>query len=187
MESKDSLRLRMKSLRRALRPDEVVGLGRRIEERLFASSLLDELAHVALYASVRNEVPTEAIFNQLNRKKCRTYFPRVTSGTVEFLLVEDWSDMESGSWGIPEPKSGKAEPVGRMDAVVIPGLAFDVSGVRMGFGQGYYDRVLQGYTGRKVGLAYDFQVLDAIPRVVTDLVCDWIVTETRVIGGGAGR
>ena len=152
-----------------------------------ASSLLDGLARIALYASVRNEVPTEAIFNQLRQRKYRTYFPRVTSGMVEFVRVDVWSEMELGAWGIPEPKSGKAEPVGGMDAIVVPGLAFDESGVRMGFGKGYYDRALQGFVGRKIGLAYDFQVLDAIPRVVTDLVCDWIVTETRLIGGGSRK
>jgi 5-formyltetrahydrofolate cyclo-ligase len=177
----------MKSLRQSLHPEDVVRFGRRIAERLIASSLLDGLNQVALYASVRNEVPTEAIFNHLRSKKCRMYFPRMNSGKVEFVPVEAWSDLEPGCWGIPEPKAGGAEAVERLEAVLIPGLAFDESGARLGFGQGFYDRALQGYAGRKVGLAYDFQVLDAIPRVVTDLVCDWIVTETRIMGGMARK
>jgi 5-formyltetrahydrofolate cyclo-ligase len=91
--------------------------------------------------------------------------------------------MEPGAWGIPEPQFDKAEAIERIEAVLVPGLAFDESGNRLGFGQGYYDRVLQGYLGRKVGLAYDFQVLNKIPHTATDLVCDWIVTEMRVIRG----
>lgn len=183
MESKESLRLRMKSMRMALEPDEVEQLGRRVAERLFSSSLIDGLSNLGLYASFRNEVPTEEIFHQLLQKKYRVFFPRVAQEGLVFARVESWAEMKPGAWGILEPSGDPLERIGELEAILVPGVAFDALGTRLGFGQGSYDRALQDYKGLKIGLAYNFQVLDTIPQVATDLRCDWIVTETSVIRG----
>jgi 5-formyltetrahydrofolate cyclo-ligase len=177
----------MKQLRGDLLLGEVLDRSRKIEERLRNSRLLDGMADVAMYASVRNEVATAPLFSHLQKQGCRIFFPRVTPEGVEFVRVDRWASLVPATWGILEPSGGFAIGLGLMDAILIPGLAFDEAGRRLGFGQGYYDRALEAYRGKKIGLAYDFQVLEVVPSVATDLVCDWIVTETRVIRGTAGK
>lgn len=67
-----------------------------------------------------------------------------------------------------------------LDLIVVPGIAFDKRGYRIGFGKGYYDRFLSDYTGIKVGFAYDFQVLESIPHESWDIAMNYIVTEKKV-------
>jgi 5-formyltetrahydrofolate cyclo-ligase len=146
---------------------------------------LDRIFSVALYAAVRSEVPTEGIFRRLQERGCRTYLPRVSGDLIEFVPVDDWSRLIPGHWDIPEPQEGKGVAPSSFEAVLVPGIAFDKEGYRLGYGKGFYDRCLESFRGRKIGLAYDFQVLPGIPRTKTDLNCGWMVTETRVIRGTA--
>ncbi len=171
----------MKGLRDSLEEPDALARSLEINRRLLESSLLDRFVSVALYASVRNEVSTEWLFGQLQRRGCRTFLPRVVGERVEFAEASDWSRLMPNQWGIPEPREGEAIPIEALEAVLVPGMAFDENGARLGFGKGYYDRSLQTFQGRKIGLAYDFQVLPVIPRMKHDLVCDWIVTETRIV------
>lgn len=182
-ESKENLRRRLKGLRDALSAEEVLARSRKIERRLFASSLLDPFASVALYASFGSEVATEGIFLRLREKGCRTFLPRVAGERIEFVPVSDWGRLTPGRWAIPEPAEGRGEPADAFEAVLVPGIAFDEAGARLGFGKGFYDRSLAGFRGRKIGLAYDFQVLPKIPRTGNDLVCHWVVTEARTVRG----
>jgi 5-formyltetrahydrofolate cyclo-ligase len=175
----------MKEFRDSLGRDRAEVLSHEVGRRLFESSLLDLSATVALYASIRNEVATEWIFSQLRKKGRRIFLPRVTRDRIEFVEAEDWSDLVPGRWGVPEPRGGDAAPLESIEAVLVPGLAFDEAGARLGYGKGYFDGALGSYGGRKIGLAYDFQVLPAIPRTERDLVCDWIVTEKRIIRGAS--
>ncbi|HSA59434.1 MAG TPA: 5-formyltetrahydrofolate cyclo-ligase [bacterium] len=182
-ESKEDLRRRMKGLRESLKAHETLARSLEVGRRLFESSLLDRLTSVALYASVRGEVSTEWIFGQLQKRGCRTFFPRVTGERIEFVPVPDWGRLVPDRWEIPAPLEGESVSLEEVEAVLVPGVAFDEQGNRLGFGKGYYDRCLSGFQGRKIGLAYDFQVVPEIPRMETDLVCHWIVTETRTIRG----
>jgi 5-formyltetrahydrofolate cyclo-ligase len=86
--------------------------------------------------------------------------------------------MDSGVWGIAEPKADK--PQVEPDVVLVPLLAFDRRGWRLGYGGGFYDRTLAGLRRRKpivaVGLAYDGQEVDAVPRLEYDQRLDWVLT-----------
>lgn len=186
-ESKASLRLRMKRLRESLSRDQVEFLGHEIARRLSDSSLLVLPAAIALYASVHNEVATKEVFIRLRQKGCRTLFPRLAGDGLEFVEADDWNRLVPGRWGVPEPTGRNVVPLSEIAAVLVPGLAFDEDGGRLGFGKGYFDAALESYEGLKIGLAYDFQVLPAIPRTESDLVCDWIVTETRVVRGASRK
>lgn len=140
-----------------------------------------EAEKVALYRATRNEVDCVWVFHELRRRGKRTCFPRTVKEKIEFVEVSDLTTMVEGRWGIQEPKEGRVMPLGEIDLVVVPGIVFDEAGHRIGFGQGYYDRALEGCEGVKVGLAYDFQVLPKIPCSAGDLRCDWIVTEKRTV------
>lgn len=185
-ESKQNLRLQMKKLRASLTRDQVERLGMEITRRFFDSSFLKLPTAIALYAAIRHEVETEGLFTQCRQKGCRTFFPRLSGERLEFAELKGWKSLVPGRWGIPEPPSNEAAfPLTAIKAVFVPALAFDEGGARLGFGKGYFDAALRSYEGIKIGLAYDFQVLPAIPKTKGDLVCDWIVTETRVIRGAS--
>lgn len=104
----------------------------------------------------------------------RVYLPRrVTDLHVEIL---------SGQFGIREPATTCLEiPLDNLDAALVPGVAFDLTGRRLGRGKGFYDRLLENFTGKKIGIAFDEQMAERIPAEENDARMDFIVTPTRCV------
>ncbi|HEX3626478.1 MAG TPA: 5-formyltetrahydrofolate cyclo-ligase [Verrucomicrobiae bacterium] len=104
----------------------------------------------------------------------QVYQPRrVTDLHVEIL---------SGKFGIREPvDTCVAIPPNDLDLVLVPGVAFGLDGHRLGRGKGYYDRLLQYFTGKKIGIAFDEQIVDAVPSEENDVRMDLILTPTRCV------
>ena len=98
---------------------------------------------------------------------------RITDIHVEIL---------SGKFGIREPApTCIAVPLDDLDMVLVPGVAFDLNGHRLGRGKGYYDRLLQNFGGKKMGIAFDEQLVEAVPAESNDVRMDWILTPTRCV------
>ena len=99
------------------------------------------------------------------------------------------AELATGKFGILEPKPGavRLTALDRIDAVLVPGLAFDETGNRLGRGLGHFDRLLRQTSGAKIALAFDFQVLDEVPAETHDARMDFIVTETRVVNPKGNR
>ncbi len=158
----------------------------RVQERFLALEGFRQGRGIALYAPIRGEVETERIFSSARGvHKCVT-FPRVRAETraLEFYVVDQWSDLKPGSFGILEPAAsgGEALDPGTIDVIAVPGVAFDRHGHRLGYGGGYYDRLLSDPSSRPrcvVGLAFDFQIVEVLPSVASDAPMDWIVTESE--------
>ena len=117
----------------------------------------------------------------------RVAVPRVNKAThdLEFSLLSDLErDVAPGYRGIPEPHAHCA-PLAReaIDWVLVPGVAFDCAGQRLGYGGGYYDRLLSGLSARvpRIAGAYELQLVDHVPHAAHDLGVDVIVTEARTI------
>ena len=146
---------------------------------------LKGLQRIALYSSFRNEVEAGLVFQEAQKLGMSVVFPKVEGEGLRFLEVPDLSEMEEGRLGIIEPSGSKGQrewALDEIDLIVVPGIAFDGEGYRIGFGKGYYDRTLANFRGWKVGLAYDFQILRKIPHGEEDIQCDWVVTDKRVVG-----
>ncbi len=111
--------------------------------------------------------------------------PRFSSATKTYLAARIQSpehDLRSGQFGIQEPTEACAEfPLSRLDLVLVPGVAFDLQGHRLGRGKGYYDRLLADVRGVKCGVAFDEQMVDAVPAGPHDVQVDCIVTPMRWI------
>jgi 5-formyltetrahydrofolate cyclo-ligase len=89
-------------------------------------------------------------------------------------------EIISGKFGIREPaRICVAVPLQDLDLVLVPGVAFDANGHRLGRGKGFYDRLLQNFTGKKLGIGFDEQIVDAVPAGKNDVMMDLIVTPTR--------
>ena len=177
----------------------------RAAERMLALAEVDAIARragcVAGFAAVRSEIDPAATLDEVRRRGGRVAYPRVADDQrprLRFHLAES-ADLQAGRFGIPEPPADNQEvALGQIDLVIVPGVAFDAEGRRLGLGGGYYDELLgtrpsgEGSARPLVlGLAYDFQVVDACPAEPHDQMIDGVVTEARVIrsaprDGGAG-
>ncbi|MEE9543356.1 MAG: 5-formyltetrahydrofolate cyclo-ligase [Thermodesulfobacteriota bacterium] len=146
-----------------------------------------EADRLALYAGLGNEVHTDYLFSRALELQKEVSYPRVDTsiegGELEFIKVESIDELAPGLYGVPEPKgSGKVVDAGEFDLIIVPGVVFDTFGARIGYGKGYYDKVLKGFGCAKAALAYDMQVLDEpIPTEVHDVNMNVIVTESRVL------
>ncbi len=103
---------------------------------------------------------------------------------MEFRFVVDPEAMEERGLGFREP--GDADPVaGELDVIVVPALAVDLLGHRIGYGAGFYDRALPRHpTAKKVVVAFDFQLIAEVPSSAFDVAADWVVTDARVLEAG---
>ncbi len=143
---------------------------------------------IALYSSARHEVQTQDLFHYLQSRAQAIVFPRnynVPERELKFYSVLSLSDLKKGKFGILEPEENPKHEVSisEIDVYFIPGVVFDILGNRIGYGSGYYDRALScaGHEALKIGLAYDFQVLEKIPWEAHDVAMDKTVTESRII------
>jgi 5-formyltetrahydrofolate cyclo-ligase len=183
---KPSIRSDMLARRRQLPVEICRERSRRIQKRLLALPEFREAQRLALYSPVRNEVATEEILRAAREAGKAAAFPRVIGQHLEFVLVTDASELEPGGFGIPEPRGSAVVPLGSLDLLVIPGVAFDLAGHRLGYGKGFYDRVLHDpeERGTLVGLCYEMQLIDSLPAGVHDVRMDLLVTENRVLRFG---
>lgn len=191
-QDKKELRRQMLARRQALSPAEAAARSVRIQSHLLVSALFREAACVALYAAFDREVKTDALLAEAWRQDKRVLFPRMKGGgpEMEFCAVQDASEMVASRFGFLEPGPGApAVSLSAIDLMVVPGLAFDREGFRVGFGGGCYDRVLAALPPetRTCGLAYEFQIVPAVPRSSHDRAVKWLVSEEGFIPIGASR
>ncbi len=184
--TKANLRRHLLKSRRALSVTRVNELSKRIEERLCLLHNFTSATKIALYAHHANEVKTDSVLQRATQSGKEVYYPIVSGSTLQFYRVRTINDLSADAYGIMAPGLKNTErqaPVSELDIVVIPGIAFDEAGTRVGFGKGYYDRALSGLkAGTIVGLAYEFQIVSGwIPVEAHDIPVSIVVTEERVI------
>lgn len=175
--------------RAALLAEEHARLSAAICARAGALPEFARATTVMLFASFGSEVDTSPLIAQALRDGKRLCLPRVLKPRLmaAYLVSDPSADLAPGTWGIPEPRDGLPEiPPDAIDAVIVPGAAFDAAGRRCGYGGGFYDTYLPG-TRRgtpRIALAFDLQIVGDLPCAAHDLRVDIIVTETRVTRQG---
>ena len=179
---KKAVREQMKALRRKVSKEEKKLASRAVCERLFCSNLLVAAQNVCVYMDAFGEIETEEIISKLRNNNKNVYVPCVNGDDIFISKLTD--SLSPGAFGIREPKNKESIDKSVIDAFLLPGLAFDSSGARVGFGKGYYDKLLSGTNALKIGLAYSFQTVDRIECEEHDIKADYIVTERMVIDCG---
>lgn len=180
--SKRSIRAQFLAERKSLSKDRRDKLSLLVQKRFLDSELFDEAESLALYSAVHNEVTTELVGKQALAAGKKLAFPRVAGEKLEFVEINSLGDLVPGSFAVPEPLAGRRLAVANLDLVVVPGIAFDRIGHRLGYGQGYYDRALQECRAdcKKVGFAYDFQIVGSLPTMQDhDRTLSVLMTEQR--------
>ena len=187
---KQEIRKKMLGIRR-LQPKETRRkLSLMIWKRLKSLDEFSGAESVLFYLSLPDEVDTEKMIKESIRIGKKVLVPVTDTGkrTIKPSWLKNYEkELEPGPYGILEPKSECRRIAGNEEVklVIVPGIAFDRSGARLGFGAGFYDRFLKefGY-GASVGLAFDFQITHRLPRGPHDVPMDIIVTPNRVITCG---
>ena len=103
------------------------------------------------------------------------------TNTLSLFCIENAEELHKGAYGILEPSTKRPVAENDIDVIIVPGLAFDRRGGRMGFGAGYYDRLLIKTNAVKIGLCYDFQLMDSVPSEEHDVPMDYIITEKEIV------
>ena len=119
-------------------------------------------------------------YSLLNEK--RVFLPRVNGSRMDFYEISDITELSPGAFGIYEPDiEGKEPDYSKNGLLIMPGVAFDSLGNRIGFGGGFYDKYLsEGGRFLKIALAYDFQILENLPAEEHDEKTDIVVTENTI-------
>jgi 5-formyltetrahydrofolate cyclo-ligase len=179
---KRALRAATLARRRELTPQQVNSQSLALQERLLELPEFREAATIALYAPIHHEVETAQVANRALSAGKKLLYPAVIDSDLQFRRVTALDELVPGRFGIPEPQGEPCNP-GDADLIVVPGVAFDLFGRRIGYGKGYYDRALHRLerTGRLVGFCYDFQLFEEIVGEPHDVTMDLIVTEMRVV------
>lgn len=184
MNTKADIRLNMIHARNELTSLEVQEKSQKICKQVFMLPEFQESDHILMYADFRHEVATKEIFDTCIAQKKKVYFPKCIGNEMYFYQIISVMQLENGCWGIKEPNDlTHPYKYNQKDSTlaIIPGVAFDVNGYRVGYGKGYYDHFLIDKPFiNKVGLAYSFQLIENIPRNEYDQKMDKIVTEELV-------
>jgi len=180
---KRSIRDELLSRRRHLAAVTCLSRSLAAQQRLAVTPEFTAATVVAIYSPIRNEVFTEELFADARRVGKVVTYPRVCGDLLEFVEVTSREELVAGAYGILEPHGSRVVPLADHDLVVVPGVAFDVSGHRLGYGRGFYDRVLSAGCGRAAlaGLCFDFQVVASLPAEAHDVRMNLVVTDERML------
>jgi 5-formyltetrahydrofolate cyclo-ligase len=187
-EKKQEIRNEISTFFNSLSSDVLEANTRIIENRLFEFANFLESKIVMLYVNTENEVATQSIISRaydFNKIVVLPAFDTAKS-TMKLMKVDNpKKDLITGPRGIlePNPARCKAVPLDCIDIAIIPGVAMDEKGGRIGSGDGYYDRIIPDLpmTTRKVGLVLEGQLVPQVPMEAHDKHVDIIITEKRVI------
>lgn len=158
-----------------------------IQRRFLMSDLFRDARCLALYSAINNEVLTDEVVGPAIDAGKTLVFPRVSGESLEFVVIESVAELVPGAFGVFEPSGCRLVPAEKLDLVVVPGVAFDKRGHRLGYGRGYYDRALAKCLGScmKVGFSYDFQLVDELPATEYDETLSVLITESSMINFSA--
>jgi 5-formyltetrahydrofolate cyclo-ligase len=190
--NKKEVRAKFKLLRAQQSVEEALAKSGQIQRILFELPEFSKANTASFYVTKpgSGEVDTEQMIKASLRLGKRIFLP-VVEKTAKKLALSELRDFEAelapGAFNVPEPKPEYRRPVSprECDLIIVPGIVFDLHGHRLGFGGGYYDRLLREIASLRlgipfVGLAYELQVVDSLPHTGHDVAVHILVTEKRV-------
>ena len=183
MKTKAELRREAAQKRSRMQPEEREKASALIAQRLFSMKEWQEAERVFLYYGCGDEVKTEEIIDSALSSGKQVFLPKVTSSEkMVFIRVTSRAEgVIPGAYGIPEPEDKGLYEEDPPDLIVIPCVAVDEKGSRIGHGKGYYDRWLRGHEElTRVCLAFECQIVDCFRPDDTDIRMDAVLTEKRL-------
>jgi 5-formyltetrahydrofolate cyclo-ligase len=179
---KNQLKEAILEKRNSLVKKEIIEKSKKVENILFNLEKYKNSKVIMFFVSFNSEVHTHDMINQAFKNKI-VVVPKVVHKEIEPSVIIDFDNLiSSNNLGILEPIEEMKIAYKNIDLILVPGIVFDKEGHRIGYGLGYYDKFLRKVPKAiKIGLAFDFQVVDKLPREMHDVPVDFIVTEERII------
>ncbi|MCK4589147.1 MAG: 5-formyltetrahydrofolate cyclo-ligase [Nanoarchaeota archaeon] len=165
--------------RNSLSRTEIKSKSKEIFQRLLNINHLNRTQNVCVYVSKDSEVETHDLITYLLKKK-NVFVPFIEKEELRVSEIKNFSDLEKGQFNILEPKN-KINYNQNIDLIIIPGVAFDKRGNRLGRGNGYYDKFLKNIQSLKIGLAFEEQIIGQVPVEKHDVPLNLIITDKQII------
>ncbi len=182
-EQRRAIRRELRERRAALSPEEQAAVSAAVGSQLAKIAALSRSLVVGGYRAIRGEVDIDAALSRLHDDGAMVTVPRVSGDRMDFLPWTSGSETLTGSFGIDEPINGEAVQFSRHDVVLVPLVAFDETGQRLGQGGGFYDRAIAAAGAARpllIGVGHAFQQVRSVPIEAWDMPLDAVVTEERV-------
>lgn len=180
MNMKNKIRKGILVLRKAMTKTIIVEYSKIITRKIIEHPRYKNAEMILCYVDAKNEVMTSGIIEDAWRKGKKVAVPKVHGEVMKFYLIESYEQLESGCFGILEPKAECIEvtKVSEKSIVIMPGVAFDSQGNRIGYGKGYYDKYFSKYPKvYKIAIAFSLQIVPEIPADRFDIKADCVITE----------
>ncbi len=180
-EVKQRLRSEKLFLRKSQHTTQKKDKDQKIIKKISSLAAFKKAKNVLFYLPVHGEVDLTGLFGKFSKKK--TFFlPRVKGKTLELHLIKNLTHTSKGKFNVTEPKKHlpTVKPSG-LDLVLVPGVVFGLDGHRIGYGKGFYDRLLKKTICPKIGIAYGFQIVKNISGDPHDVPMDMIITEQKTL------
>lgn len=183
---KNALRFILRQKRDSLSKREILNASSKILKKLFCLQEFKKAKNVVFYVSIGSEVYTQGAIRKLlkgkGNKSKSIIVPKVKGNRLILSRITSMSDLKpQGRFKIPEPIEIRRVNKNKIDLVILPGLGFDKEGNRVGYGKGYYDRLLKTLKAKKIGLAFEQQLVNNLPSHNHDIRMDVVVTEKRIL------
>jgi 5-formyltetrahydrofolate cyclo-ligase len=163
-----------------LRPDfqtlEKMSLA--VIERFQTLEIFKSARAVGAYMPLADEVDVTPLFQALEKT---FYIPAFDEALGMYRMARLTAELKKGHFGIPEPAVPDFAGENEIDLILVPGVAFDRAGRRIGRGGGFYDRILPQYRAARAGICFDFQCLEPLPAEKHDVQMNWLGTETQIL------
>lgn len=176
---KDDIRRHVAARKSLLDEAEKAAAAEQLFRRLEKMAAFIVSDKILVYHSLPDELPTRAFIDKWAGRK-QFFLPRVNGVNLD-ILPYDRSRMHLGAFRIEEPDGDDLTPIDDIEVVIVPGVAYDRLGHRIGRGKGYYDRMLSSSRALKIGVGYDFQFFDEFESEPHDVAMDIVVTEKRCV------
>ncbi|MFH1875180.1 MAG: 5-formyltetrahydrofolate cyclo-ligase [Pseudomonadota bacterium] len=185
METNPQLYDQMMSTLQELKSSFVTEASTIIQKRVLLMEEFRTALRVGLYAPFGNEVKTDMLFTEGDRNRKELYYPvrDAKNERLVFFRISNLAELRPSLGGIHQligATSGLRD-VNTLETLIITGLAFDLHGGRLGFSKGIFDQTLLDFRGKRIAIAYDFQIVPQLPMVLRKQKVDLIITESRVI------
>lgn len=176
---KETIRSRVKARKNLLDPVERATAAAQVFDLVEKTAAFIMSEHILMYHSLPDELSTRDFIDRWHHRK-HFYLPRVNGVNLD-ILPYDRSRLHLGAFNIEEPDGDDTVDISAIELIIVPAVAYDRHGNRIGRGKGFYDRLLRDSHAVTVGVAYDCQLVDDIEPDEFDVPVDYVVTEKGII------
>ena len=174
---KHIIRNRIRSKRELVSQEEIEKNSKIIKDKLFSLPEYKKSKQILYYVSFGSEVNTHEMIKESLETKT-VVVPKFEEDELKLSRIDSFNELETGSYDILEPRKLKEIDEKKIDLIIVPGIAFDKNLHRIGFGHGHYDRLLKRFPKvKKIGLAFNMQIVDKIPNDEWDVKVDDVITD----------